>query len=205
MGILKECKMCEGKFRAVKVLGKERIYCSHECYLRKKTVNTTVVSCGTCGGEVLFRPSMPAKFCSLKCYWARPVDREYATCRDCKQRKHRTAFYRVYREKRNGLSSHCRPCRAKRSKGQLSYSIAKLGVTREDYDALLAKQGQRCAICKRHRDATRLKRLVLDHDHETGKVRSLLCINCNLAIGLFLDNVGSIEAAGKYLRLHGRS
>lgn len=71
------------------------------------------------------------------------------------------------------------------------------GLTPEDYDALLAKQDRACAICRepcRTGDA-----LVVDHDHDTGAVRGLLCRTCNLALGYLRDDPDLIAAAAAYL------
>jgi len=83
---------------------------------------------------------------------------------------------------------------------------AKYGMTLEDFDALLLFQGGVCAVCKRPESMKsnggtgRLRRLVIDHDHETGKVRGLLCSGCNTGIGLLEDNAEFLEQAVEYLR-----
>jgi hypothetical protein len=56
------------------------------------------------------------------------------------------------------------------------------GIELECYEDLLAKQQLKCAMCSK-----RSKSLVVDHDHITGKVRGLLCVRCNLRLGLFED------------------
>ena len=60
---------------------------------------------------------------------------------------------------------------------------AKYGITPEDYNSMYAEQEGRCGIC---RDAHSL--LVVDHDHETGRIRGLLCRKCNAAIGQLKDD-----------------
>ena len=55
----------------------------------------------------------------------------------------------------------------------------QLGVTVEQYDALLAAQGGGCAICG---NPPKTRRLHVDHDHKTGRVRGLLCHRCNRAL-----------------------
>ena len=59
----------------------------------------------------------------------------------------------------------------------------ELGVTVEDYDRLLAAQGGGCAICG---NPPKTRRLDVDHDHRTGKVRGLLCHRCNRALPAWL-------------------
>jgi len=69
------------------------------------------------------------------------------------------------------------------------------GITLEDYDALLATQGGVCVICHNGTDEP----LHVDHDHTTGKVRGLLCSNCNTGIGLLKDDPVRLRAAADYL------
>ena len=76
---------------------------------------------------------------------------------------------------------------------QLRYEY---GITIDDYNQLLIKQENRCAICKRHSDKT----LVVDHNHQNGKVRGLLCRTCNTAIGLLNDNYLLLLEASNYLQ-----
>ena len=70
------------------------------------------------------------------------------------------------------------------------------GLSVEELDAMLARQGGRCAIC---RDEPGDRRLGVDHDHATGRVRGLLCPRCNMALGLFRDNADALRAAAGYL------
>ncbi len=69
----------------------------------------------------------------------------------------------------------------------------RYGLSDADYDALLARQRGVCANCKRNR------RLGVDHCHATGKVRGLLCGNCNRGLGLFHDDPELLRAAAAYL------
>jgi Autographiviridae endonuclease VII len=69
------------------------------------------------------------------------------------------------------------------------------GMTEADYNALLAKQKGRCAVCKRKPRY----RLHVDHDHRTKRVRRLLCRRCNPALGLFRDDLRVLRGAVRYL------
>lgn len=71
----------------------------------------------------------------------------------------------------------------------------KYGITLEQYNELLARQGGVCAIC----GGEDQKRLAVDHDHKTGKVRGLLCARCNPAIGFLLDKVETAHKLILYL------
>jgi dCMP deaminase len=74
------------------------------------------------------------------------------------------------------------------------------GITPEKYEAMFKAQGGVCAICKQPPPPG--KRLAVDHDHKTGKVRGLLCILCNSTLGYFKDNITSVRAAVSYLLRH---
>lgn len=74
-------------------------------------------------------------------------------------------------------------------------------ITLESKKALYVAQGGLCAICRRTptgRDK-RSETLHVDHDHATGKIRGLLCINCNQGLGSFKDDRELLEMAVKYL------
>jgi len=73
-------------------------------------------------------------------------------------------------------------------------------ITFDDYQTLLQKQNYRCAICKTADMKTeRTEWFAVDHDHDTGKVRGLLCSNCNRGIGLLQDSVEYLTNAIEYL------
>lgn len=71
----------------------------------------------------------------------------------------------------------------------------KYGITIEQYDAMMAAQDGRCAIC----GVLPTRHLCVDHDHETGEVRGLLCEPCNFALGHMADDVDRLLAAAAYL------
>lgn len=96
---------------------------------------------------------------------------------------------------------------ANRERVHLAEVERKYGFDRVAYLAMLVKQGERCRICRRDETFTRggrLTRLSVDHDHATGTVRGLLCMDCNRAIGLFGDDPDRLESAAAYLRGHPR-
>jgi hypothetical protein len=73
----------------------------------------------------------------------------------------------------------------------------KYGMTLEDYDRMLEAQGGGCAICGRPpRQGTHLH---VDHDHDTRRVRGLLCFSCNVAVGQLQHDPGRILRAADYL------
>jgi hypothetical protein len=76
--------------------------------------------------------------------------------------------------------------------------VAKVyGIQPDDYDRLYVAQEGRCAICRRATGKTR--RLAVDHDHATGKVRGLLCRVCNSMLGHARDDIEFFVRAVHYL------
>ena len=78
----------------------------------------------------------------------------------------------------------------------------RFGITLEDYKKLLAKHGNKCAICEITTEEyakINKHKFHVDHCHTTGKVRGLLCNNCNVSLGGFRDSKEILEAAIKYL------
>jgi hypothetical protein len=81
----------------------------------------------------------------------------------------------------------------------------RYGISADDYDRLFDEQDGKCAICSREPVAWqgkwkgRLPRLVVDHDHDTGRVRGLLCGSCNRALGILGDNLAGISRVAAYL------
>lgn len=81
------------------------------------------------------------------------------------------------------------------------YILYKLyNLTFDQYVKMLSDQEYKCAICKTELFAG--KDTHVDHSHSTGKVREILCQNCNKALGLVNDNVSILEGMIKYLKKH---
>lgn len=77
---------------------------------------------------------------------------------------------------------------------------ALYGITPETFDQMLATQHNRCAICATAFEAR--KQAHVDHDHQTGRVRGLLCTRCNMGIGYFKENVDTLLSAVDYISRH---
>lgn len=73
--------------------------------------------------------------------------------------------------------------------------LAKYNITQETFDNMLLTQEGKCAICA----DTLTEKFTVDHNHDTGKVRGLLCYKCNSGIGLLKDSVELLSLAIKYL------
>jgi hypothetical protein len=77
----------------------------------------------------------------------------------------------------------------------------KFGMTTADYDALLAAQDGRCAICRRTPEAAG-HTLHVDHCHQTGVVRGILCNGCNSAIAMAQESPAVLRDAALYVEAH---
>lgn len=125
------------------------------------------------------------------------------SCTKCGETKALTDFYRNAKRK-DGLQYQCKVC-------QKSYAAAyymteasrdkvllKLyGITAQRYDELNEAQGGKCGICGKV--CVTGNRLAVDHDHGTGEVRGLLCLNCNQGLGKFFDDITLLSNAIEYL------
>ena len=87
-----------------------------------------------------------------------------------------------------GLYWFCKACTAERARRR------KYGLEPEQHAALVSSQNGRCAICRRK------QKLLVDHCHQTGQVRGLLCGPCNTAIGMLDDDPDLLIAAAAYVR-----
>lgn len=79
----------------------------------------------------------------------------------------------------------------------------KYGISILDYDRMYQIQGGSCPICKRHQTELKAK-LNVDHNHQTGFVRGLLCNSCNQALGAFKDNIDTLQNAIDYLKMQSK-
>lgn len=142
------------------------------------------------------------------------------TCRDCKRKLPLDSFAKLH-TMHGGRRTICRGCESKRAlkwrdenpDKYLDYHMRrKFGITLARYSELLAEQGGVCAVCgeaptfensgrwsKRRKGTAAESRLVVDHDHATGKVRGLLCGRCNTGIGFLKDSPDIVRFALKYL------
>lgn len=77
------------------------------------------------------------------------------------------------------------------------------GITIDQYNEMVEKQNNKCLICLKPETRVqkgKIRRLCVDHCHKTGKVRGLLCCNCNRGLGAFSDDIQSLLNAIQYLK-----
>ena len=107
-------------------------------------------------------------------------------------------------EQREALENRCRSCERDRwSKGKdgrwrESHYQRTYGISLEDYDRLMEEQHNSCGICGAHQSEFE-RRFSVDHCHQTGDVRGLLCDGCNTGIGALMEDRDIMEAAIQYL------
>jgi hypothetical protein len=101
-------------------------------------------------------------------------------------------------ERREWLSSYCKECATK--KGGEHYLKKKYGISSIEKTKMLKDQENKCAICKT--SFLGAKGTHVDHCHETGKIRNLLCMRCNVGLGNFKDNTDLLRKAIEYLEIH---
>lgn len=117
-------------------------------------------------------------------------------CTKCHLEQLESAFYADNRFL-DGLRSQCKKCVAIASRE--TNLKRRHGLTPADITAMIAAQDGRCSICGTTDPGRGEKRLLVDHDHKTKKVRGLLCHNCNALLGDAKDNISTIQAAIEYL------
>lgn len=126
-------------------------------------------------------------------------------CTFCKREKEIEDFSRG-KSNKDGFRGHCKKCRAKEEriykllhkeqtqKQRIKEKLIKYGLTIEEYIQLFKNQNGKCAICEKEMN------LSIDHNHKNGKIRGLLCRNCNFGIGFMEDSTRLLEKAIKYLK-----
>lgn len=172
----RQCLTCEEFFIAKRIYadGRGGQFCSRSCQQKNKKRRPTPapINCEVC--NTIFTPGKTytdgrGKICSIACRRKRRLD------------DGRTSF--AHRK-------------------HLLYK--KYGITIEQYWEMHAAQNGGCAICKRTDPIGRVAKvdpmwLAVDHDHETGQIRGLLCMHCNTAIGQLDHDPERMRAAMDYL------
>lgn len=118
-------------------------------------------------------------------HWCEACSRDHEEKRvvdpSIKHKSHASNRTRIYKERRS-----------------LRSRLTRFGISEEQYREMLYRQGGRCAICDRDKCPSG-KSLSIDHDHATGRVRGLLCMECNTMLGKAGDSQDTLMRAAKYL------
>lgn len=116
-------------------------------------------------------------------------------CRLCGKEKPLRDFY--FRKDTNSYRSECKSCLISKTR------LQSTGWSPRDYERAWYLQEGKCAICGCELGSSRYTKPNADHDHKTGKLRGILCSQCNTAIGLMKDSPYRLESAIRYLEEHG--
>ncbi|MFC7984886.1 endonuclease VII domain-containing protein [Streptomyces sp. NPDC057336] len=118
------------------------------------------------------------------------VPEGHKLCRTCGDIKPHSEWTQN-RTASDGLATLCKSCKA--AQGRAGHLKRQYGITEAERDALIASQGGVCCICLAAPAAH------VDHCHETGRVRGVLCFSCNAALGQFKDRPDAIRRAAAYV------
>lgn len=137
---------------------------------------------------------------------------ETKTCNVCQEAKPISEFYK--RTSTDKPRHQCKSCQNKRAlksyhkdktvhqKAAHKFNLKRYGLTPESYKDLLEKQGGCCAICGVDTPTVAratAKYFSVDHCHDTGRVRGLLCCTCNAGLGMLKDSRDMLRRALEYL------
>lgn len=137
-------------------------------------------------------------------------------CPSCQRFLPRDNFYKD-KYKSSGLHTYCKFCTKQRAKqdyllnrdraikaARNYHLLDRYDLSLDDYNNLAGKQNWKCTCCGD--DGALSKRgLHVDHDHETGFIRGLLCSRCNSGLGHFKDSIRRLLKAIDYLQRHGKT
>jgi hypothetical protein len=176
-----------------------------EFWRRKQSPDGLALYCKTCFGERnadAYRGRITKEGKEARPYRrhsAVPEGMKY--CPQCHKIKSVEAFG-SNRANASGRADYCRPChnrvmaeiKVRKHGGQRNYLLKlRYGVTADEVDAIRERQGGVCVIC------LRAAGIHVDHDHDTGLIRWLLCFSCNGALGQFDDEPWRLRQAADYL------
>jgi len=112
-------------------------------------------------------------------------------CSKCGEMKSLSEYHRDHRK--NSKKTHVSRCKVCAGKYFRNHDLKRnYNITLEDFNRMFAEQEGCCAICHTHQSECKGK-LNVDHNHETGQVRALLCGKCNRALGLLQENKRTIK------------
>jgi hypothetical protein len=143
-------------------------------------------ACPVCGDT--FQPVREKQMaCSLACYW-KSEPGQASRQRANKRRKEDPEVAAYIREQ-----------------SRAQFLRVRYGMTVGEYEAKLLAQGGVCVICSKPPKPEGVRaasRLHVDHDHETGRNRDLICLNCNRGLGYFKDDAALMRVAAEYIDRH---
>lgn len=149
--------------------------------------------------------------------WKNSKDGHAVTCKQCCAIAHQLRYQKADKEQRKLKNKEYYQTNKERiltqgkqyrdsTKGTKSsrkqHFKQRYNIGLEVVDELLLDCDYRCEICGDHKDDTPKQVLCVDHDHHTGKIRGMLCFNCNTGIGQLKDDTDIIQRALNYLHYY---
>ena len=133
----------------------------------------------------------------------------FKTCTKCDRELHVSCYHKGGAS--DGLRGDCMKCHRKarmaseerpgiRQRNNLKKVLSVHKISRSKFDAMLISQLGCCAICDRQFMGQDKKSPCIDHNHETGKIRGLLCVHCNTLVGLIENGRDKLARIGAYLQ-----
>lgn len=163
--------------------------------ISKKRKGKVSKVCLSCGIDKLF-----SKYYKDK----RTFDGLRSNCRCCQRVKSKEYYYRYpdYIKDRTKRYSSLPQQKDYMRKYSRKYRLRKkYNLSLKDWDRMYIKQNGRCYICAIHQDELG-RLLVVDHHHPTGRVRKLLCPQCNAGLGIFKESPELLRSAADYIIEH---
>ena len=190
------------------------MYCSPRCrdvtHRLRNRARQPKLFCLECKVELT---GIKRKFCSNECghRYRVPLFTKEKSCENCN--KTFTVHNRSLTKRCCSKECHYKITRQQVKKTAFQRKLRRKNLTEAQLSEMIHQQDNRCAICRKleiskHQSGT-VRELAVDHCHETGKLRGLLCTKCNTGLGLFnddwllLDN--AIEYLGHWHNKHGSS
>lgn len=130
-------------------------------------------------------------------FWLKKTNSGEKLCSGCKTQQPIGNFYEFKDNGKEKTTTKCKTCCC--VKESENSRIRKFGLNSIEWNKLFELQNKQCRICKT-KETTR--EWHTDHNHETGKIRGILCFNCNHLLGNCKDNVAILKNAIKYLEKH---
>lgn len=155
--------------------------------------------------EKLVRERLKREGKCAKCWKPRGESKSIIHCEPCRAARRTEARLRIQEWRGQQKCCACgKPRRADRTlcdicAAKIAARAAKHGVRLEGRQKLFDAQNGKCAICERELAGPMERKVHVDHDHATGKVRGLLCHHCNVALGNFQDSTHVLRRALAYL------
>jgi len=143
----------------------------------------------------------------------RPIlERTHKKCSVCKKEFLLGDFYTYQKNGRTAYQARCKKCANEYNNGRYhkqtseqrkrrkelahrSHLSRKYNLTTDEFSTMIVKQNNKCKICE-----CDMERPEVDHNHDTGEVRGLLCKPCNLSLGLLKENTQTLNSMISYIK-----